>query len=54
MFSEKDKMNFINDEGQMQTQEEDDDMSYRNKARSKEITRLVNTINDLAVIFKDL
>lgn len=36
-------------------EEEEAEMSYRSqKTKSKEITRLVNTINDLAVLFKDL
>ena len=36
-------------------EEEENEMSYRSqKTKSKEITRLVNTINDLAVLFKDL
>ena len=39
----------------MQVLEEDTDLSYAvQKTRSKEITSLVNTINELAVLFKDL
>ena len=54
--SKNDKEKFLNDESDLQMLEEEDaELSYRSqKAKSKEITRLVNTINDLAVLFKDL
>ena len=53
--NKRDMDNFLNDdESQMQILEEDDEHSYRQKVRSKEITKIVNTINDLAVLFKDL
>ena len=53
--NKRDMDNFLNDdESQMQILEEDDENSYRQKVRSKEITKIVNTINDLAVLFKDL
>ena len=38
----------------MQMLEEEDESSYRQRTRSKEISNLVNTINDLAVLFKEL
>lgn len=38
----------------MQILEEEDESSFRQRAKSKEITNLVNTINDLAVLFKEL
>lgn len=34
--------------------EEEDENSYRQRVKSREIAKLVNTINDLAVLFKDL
>jgi syntaxin 16 len=38
----------------MQILEEEDEVSFRQRLKSKEITNLVTTINDLAVLFKDL
>jgi hypothetical protein len=37
LISEKEKQNFLNDEGQMQALEEEEDISYRQKSKSKEI-----------------
>ena len=42
------------EESQLQTMMEEDEQSFRQKVRSREITKLVATINDLAVLFKDL
>ncbi len=46
--------NFLNDESQMQVLEEDEEIDHTQRVRNKEIKNLVNTINDLAVLFKDL
>ena len=45
---------FLNDDSQMQVLEEDDEIDVTQRVRNKEIKGLVNTINDLAVLFKDL
>lgn len=45
---------FLNDDSQMQVLEEDDEVDMTQRIRNKEIKGLVNTINDLAVLFKDL
>jgi len=53
--SDRDKVDtFINDESQMQVLEEDEEIDHTQRVRNKEIKNLVNTINDLAVLFKDL
>lgn len=55
MRSDRDKVDtFINDESQMQVLEEDEEIDHTQRVRNKEIKNLVNTINDLAVLFKDL
>ncbi len=38
----------------MQVLEEDEEIDHTQRVRNKEIKNLVNTINDLAVLFKDL
>lgn len=55
-MNNKEKENFLDDEGDMtMLEQEEGDLSYRvQKFRSKEITNLVDNINDLAVLFKDL
>lgn len=55
MRTDSDKVdNFLNDESQMQVLEDDEEIDHTQRIRSKEIKNLVNTINDLAVLFKDL
>ena len=56
MMNNKERENFLDDEGDMtMLEQEEGDLSYRvQKFRSKEITNLVDNINDLAVLFKDL
>ena len=51
-MTQRDKDEFLNDQAVMQTEDEEIDQSQR--MRSKEIKSLVSTINDLAVLFKEL
>lgn len=45
---------FINDDSQMQVLEDDEEIDMTQRVRNKEIKQLVQNINDLAVLFKDL
>lgn len=45
---------FLNDEAGMQMLDEEDESTYAQQIKNREIQNLVNNINDLAVLFKEL
>jgi t-SNARE complex subunit (syntaxin) len=51
----KEREQFLNDNSTMEVlQEEEEELNMTHRTKNKEIKNLVNTINDLAVLFKDL
>jgi t-SNARE complex subunit (syntaxin) len=50
----KEREQFLNDTSAMELAQEEDELDMTHRVKNKEIKNLVNTINDLAVLFKDL